>query len=135
MPQDEVLCACRCADRVCLNEAHPRNGAPERSRRKERPRHGKPPQIICCDRPHPHTFAKARRFQEAPLPVQALIGTRRGLNGLTPAELIGVESEFFDTSSAVRWSVEPARPFKKFRFGPYAVCRSLELRSRGPSSF
>src|SRR4029077_10717349 len=61
-----------------------------------------------------------------------LIGTRRGLKGLTPAELIGVESEFFDTSSAVRWSVERARPVKKFRFGPYAVCRSLELCSRGP---
>jgi hypothetical protein len=46
MPQDEVLGACRRPDRVSLDEAHPRNGAPERSRRKERPRHGKPPQIV-----------------------------------------------------------------------------------------
>src|SRR5205823_10969418 len=134
MPQDEVLCACRCTDRVCLDEAHPRNGAPEGSRRKEGPRHGKPPQIIWCDRPHPHIPSLRREDFKSRL-FRALTGARRGLKGLTPAELIGAESEFFDTSSVVRWSVEPARPVGKFRFVPYTVCRCLELCSRGPSSF
>ena len=50
MPQDQVLSAGWCANRISLDELHPMQGALQSGRRKKALRDNHPPQVVDCDR-------------------------------------------------------------------------------------